>query len=158
MLLLYCKKNIPHYFEVVFPQTNVGQVQKGLTTLNVFRRCTEYIRSTVHPVRIRIRKRAKRKTGSYLQENKKIGSRYTEVSVERTHSQIRNPAWTSFPVSYDQNNEIGVLVYLGPCTYHGHLMFCISATKRLNYAAPWKCSQGAATRHSTLPLGDLASL
>ena len=38
--------------------------------------------------------------GLALQENKKFGSRYTEISVERTHSQIRNSSWASFPVSY----------------------------------------------------------
>ena len=32
------------------------------------------------------------------QENKKFGSHCTEVSVERIHSRIRNPSWTSFAV------------------------------------------------------------
>ena len=32
------------------------------------------------------------KEGWELQENKKFGTRYIEVSVERTRSQIRNPA------------------------------------------------------------------
>ena len=45
-------------------------------------------------------KRAIRKTSWDLQGNKKFGSLYTEVSVERTHSQIGNPAWTSFPAPY----------------------------------------------------------
>ena len=31
----------------------------------------------------------------FLEENKKFGSRDTEVSLERTHSQIRIPYWTS---------------------------------------------------------------
>ena len=57
--------------------------------------------STRHP----IRKRAIRKEGWDLQVNKKLGSRYTEVSLERTHSQIRNPTWTSFTVSYLQKNK-----------------------------------------------------
>ena len=48
----------------------------------------------------RIRKRPTWKAGWDLQEIKKLESHYTEVSVERTHSQIRNPAWTSFPVFY----------------------------------------------------------
>ena len=34
------------------------------------------------------------------QENKKFGSRFIEFSVERTHSGIRNPSWTSSLVSY----------------------------------------------------------
>ena len=34
-----------------------------------------------------------------IQENKKFGSHYTEVSAEHTNPQIRNPAWTVFPVS-----------------------------------------------------------
>ena len=33
-------------------------------------------------------------------KNKKVGIRYTEVSVERIHNQMRNPAWASFPASY----------------------------------------------------------
>ena len=36
----------------------------------------------------------------YLQEYNKSGSRYTEVSVERPLSRIRNPAWVSISVSY----------------------------------------------------------
>ena len=38
-----------------------------------------------------------------MQENKKFASRYAEVSVDRTHSQIRirNPAWTGCPVYYN---------------------------------------------------------
>ena len=31
-------------------------------------------------------------------EKEKFGNRYTEVNAERTHSQTRSPAWTSFPV------------------------------------------------------------
>ena len=50
-----------------------------------------------------------RKAGWYLQESKKFGSRYyTEVSVERTNSQIRNPA--SFPVSYYELRRTAVLL------------------------------------------------
>ena len=53
-----------------------------------------------------VRKRATRKAGRDLQEHKKLWSRYTEVSVECTHSQIRNPAWTSFPVSYEVSGTV----------------------------------------------------
>ena len=49
----------------------------------------------------RIRKWATRKVnaGCDLQENKKSGSRYNEISVERTHSQVTCPGWNSVPVS-----------------------------------------------------------
>ena len=47
-----------------------------------------------------IKKRAIRKAGRALQENKKFWSRYTEVIVKRTRSRIRNPSWVSLPVSY----------------------------------------------------------
>lgn len=43
-----------------------------------------------------IRKRALRKPD--LQENRKLGSRYTDIGVERTRRQLRDPAWISFPV------------------------------------------------------------
>ena len=44
--------------------------------------------------RIPVKKPRNKKAGWDLQENKKSGSR------KRAHSQIRNPAWDSFPVSY----------------------------------------------------------
>ena len=53
---------------------------------------------TSFPVLIYSKIRNSSFTVSYLQENKKLGSRYTEFSVECTHHQVRNPAWTSFPV------------------------------------------------------------
>ena len=64
------------------------------------------------PVLIR-KKIAIRKADWDLPENKKFGSHYTDFSVERTRSQIRvrNPAWTSFPVSYSSS---GSPVRLGP--------------------------------------------
>ena len=35
-----------------------------------------------------------------MKENKKLRIRCTEVRVECTYSQIRNSAWTKFPVAY----------------------------------------------------------
>ena len=55
-----------------------------------------YIYSTGHLKR----KPALRKQGLNGQKNKNFRDRYTAVGAERTHSQVRNPAWTSFPVSY----------------------------------------------------------
>ena len=46
-----------------------------------------------------------------MQENKQFGSHYAEVSVERTHSQIRNPSWVSFPVLiYRKIRNWGVVI------------------------------------------------
>ena len=48
---------------------------------------------------------------SYLQENKELGTGYTEFSVKRTHSQIRNPSWVSFPVLiYRKIRNWGVVI------------------------------------------------
>ena len=37
------------------------------------------------------------------------GSRYTDFSLERTHFQMSNLAWTSFPVSYQYCSRSSVL-------------------------------------------------
>ena len=48
---------------------------------------------------IMLRKRSLRKTGRGSQGNDRLESRYTEVSVERAPSHIRNPAPTCFNAS-----------------------------------------------------------
>ena len=64
---------------------------------------TEYSIQYMHTEQytVVIRKRALTKAGWGLQQNKKFRRRYyPDVNVERDHSQIRNPASTTFPVSY----------------------------------------------------------
>ena len=62
-------------------------------------RYREYTVQDTHTVSYIIRKRATRKAGGDLQENKKFWNRYyTEVCVERIQgSGTRNTAWTIFP-------------------------------------------------------------
>ena len=49
----------------------------------------------------------------------KFGSRHTEVSVERTHSHMKNPIWTCFIVSY-YNSRIVFVLFLGRSYAGGH--------------------------------------
>ena len=59
-----------------------------------------------------IGKRAIRRAGWDLPKNKMFGRHYyAEVSGEHTRSRVRNPAWTSFPVSHYNNKGRPVLYY-----------------------------------------------
>ena len=94
---------------------------------------------------------ATRKTGWYVQENKKFGSRCTECGVERTHSRIRNADWTSFPVSY-----------LVPCTLSSSISWrirqgCMRLTRTprvgcVDFTNPMGCVWGAQISLSTVKL------
>ena len=98
-----------------------------------------------------IKKWATRKEGWDLQENKNFGSRYAEFRVERTHFRVRNPGWTSFPVSY-----------WVPCTLSNSISWriherCMRLTRTqrvgcVDFTNPMGCVWGAQISLSTVKL------
>ena len=48
----------------------------------------------------------KERQAAIFREMKKFWNLYTDVSVERSYSQIRNPAETNFPVSYYSSTAV----------------------------------------------------
>ena len=97
------KKNIPHYFEVVFPQTNVGQVQKGLTLPLDYSSITLF--ETVHHTHCLLacvpltRFRSLRRGGLSLRHTER---RWALMCSVRTAPKTWNSGWglVELPVSY----------------------------------------------------------
>ena len=73
----------------------------------------------------------------------KSGGRYTEVNVERTHSQIRNPAWTSFSCF-----SFAVL-HLYVCMYSDLVLQKVTKVREV-FLLETLCSDGVCTRNGVV--------
>ena len=65
-----------------------------------------------HSTRQLLPKRALRKPAGDYKPSMKLGGRYVEIGVERTHPQIENRGWILFPMSH----QVSCTISSVPCS------------------------------------------